>query len=275
MLQLPPLFKYAPQSDSEAIRMNRHQAFWGVAAILCGALMIGPAVVAQTFDVKTLDIKQGSLEIGLDNSFFGGVPRNNNLNRSAHDQSIDYGVREWWRLSAVLKLENPDQSDLHASRVAVENIFVLRPMDEKKKQDVGVGFFASVEASVREDDTNALFFGPIVTAKWDQVTLAANPFLSQTFGRNREEGIAFIYGWQAKYQIREGLAVGIEGFGSIENIGNSPRVAEQEHVVGPVVFTEIEVTKDFKITPDIGLLFGLTRATPDVALKFNIGIPLR
>ncbi len=275
MLQLPPDFKYAPQSDLEAIRMNRHQAFWGVAAILCGALTIGPAAVAQTFDVKQLDIKQGSLEIGLDNSFFGGVPRNNNLNRSAHDQSIDYGVREWWRLSAVLKLENPDLGDLHATRVAVENIFVLRPMDEKKKQDVGVGFFASVEASVRDDVTNALFFGPIVTAKWDQVTLAANPFLSQTFGRNREEGIAFVYGWQAKYQIREGLAVGIEGFGSIENIGNSPRVAEQEHVVGPVVFTEIEVTKDFKITPDIGLLFGLTRATPDVALKLNVGIPLR
>ena len=156
------------------------------------------SAVGQTFDVKQLDIKQGSLEIGFDNSFFGGLPRNSNLNRSAHDQSIDYGVREWWRLSAVLKLENPDQGDLHATRVAVENIFVLRAMDEKKKQDVGVGFFAAVEASLRDNDTNALFFGPIVTAKWDRVTFAANPFLSQTFGHNRAECIAFVDGWQGK-----------------------------------------------------------------------------
>jgi len=41
-----------------------------------------------------------------------------------------------------------------------------------------------------------------------------------------------------------------------------------------VIFTEIALAKDFKITPDIGLLFGLTPATPDVALKLNVGIPL-
>ena len=128
--------------------MHRYQAFWGVAAILCGALTIGPAAVAQTFDVKQLDIKQGSLEIGLDNSFFGGVPRNNNLNRSAHDQSIDYGVREWWRLSAVLKLENPDHGDLHAEHECLECRAAAQIIGTVKLADLGC------DVALEETDTD-------------------------------------------------------------------------------------------------------------------------
>jgi hypothetical protein len=79
------------------------------------------------------------LEVGLDNSFMSGVLASHN--RSAHDQSIDYGMREWWRLSGVVKLEKPAHDDLQASRVAVENILVLRPM--KAAHDVGLGFFAA------------------------------------------------------------------------------------------------------------------------------------
>jgi len=41
-----------------------------------------------------------------------------------------------------------------------------------------------------------------------------------------------------------------------------------------VIFAEIPLGRDFKITPDIGVLFGLTPATPNVALKLNIGVPL-
>ena len=40
---------------------------------------------------------------------------------------------------------------------------------------------------------------------------------AQTFGRNHVEGIALNYGWQMKYEVRSGLAVGIEGFGVAEN----------------------------------------------------------
>jgi hypothetical protein len=119
-----------------------------------------------------------------------------------------------------------------------------------------------------------LFFGPIVTLKDDKLSFTANPFFEKTFGRNNVEGIALNYAWHAKYAVRTGLAVGIEGFGVVENLGSSPALRDQEHRVGPAIFAEFALTKDLKITPDIGLLFGLTRATPDLALKFNVGVPL-
>ena len=107
-----------------------------------------------------------------------------------------------------------------------------------------------------------------------ELSFTANPFLERNFGRNSVEGIAFTYGWQAKYEVGDGFAVGIEAYGRIEHLGDPPPWSEQEHIIGPVVYAEIPLGRDFKITPDIGVLFGLTRATPDVALKLNVGIPL-
>jgi hypothetical protein len=41
-----------------------------------------------------------------------------------------------------------------------------------------------------------------------------------------------------------------------------------------VLFTEVEVAKAFKIEPSVGVLFGLTSATSDVTLRFNVDIHL-
>jgi hypothetical protein len=244
------------------------------ALIVVAQATAGAPALAQTLDVKLLDVKQGRLELGLDNSVLLGLPRGANLNHSAHDQSLDYGVRDWWRLSGVIKLENPDDADFRVARAAVENVFVLRPVDDKRPFDLGVGWFAAVDASLNPHTTNTAFFGPIITLAAQKLSFTANPFLERNFGRNSVEGIAFTYGWQAKYEVRDGFAVGIEAYGRIEHLGDPPPWSEQEHIAGPVVYAEVPLGRDFKIAPDIGVLFGLTRATPDVALKLNVGIPL-
>lgn len=260
--------------------MRFQKPSWAVGAtstpIIIVVALASTGAAGQTFDVKQLDVKQGSLELGLDNTVHRGVPRDRgaDVNRSAHDQSLDYGLRDWWRLSGVLKVENPQDVDFRIARTAVENLFVLRTIDDKRPHGVGFGWFTAVEASLHPDTTNSLIFGPIVTLKADKLSLTANPFLERTFGRNHVEGLALAYGWNAKYEVREGFAIGVEGFGLIEHLGNAPPWSDQEHRIGPAIFTEIALTKDFKITPDIGLLFGLTPATPDVAIKLNIGIPL-
>lgn len=251
--------------------------FWSVAVASALILLTSlDRVAGQTFDVKQLEVKQGSLELELDNTLHLGVPRDRgaDVNRSAHEQSINYGLRDWWRLSAVLKLEDPQDVDLRIAKTAVENLFVLKAIDDRYPRDIGLGWFTALEASVHQDTTNSLIFGPIVTLTSRKLSLTANPFFEKTFGRNRVEGIALNYAWHAKYELRDGFAVGIEGFGLVENLGNPPPWSQQEHRVGPAIFTEIALSDDFKITPDIGLLFGLTSATPDVALKLNVGIPL-
>jgi hypothetical protein len=245
-------------------------------APLAGIALITDAS-AQTFDVKTPDVKRGSLELGLDNTLHTGVPHDPGaaVNRSVHEQSLDYGLLSWWKVSGVLKLEKPEEDAFRANAVALENLIVLRPMAESKPRDVALGWFTSIDASINRDTTNAVLFGPVATVKADKLTVGLNPFFEQTFGRNSVDGIALNYAWQVKYDVREGLAVGVEGYGVVDNLGDPPPWQDQTHRVGPVVFTELKLAEGLVLTPDIGLLFGLTRATPDVALKFNVGVPLR
>lgn len=255
-------------------RGMRASGFLVLAAGLWIGAMTGGAR-AQTFDVKQIEVTKGYLGIGLSNTFHAGLPAGVDANRSAHDQALDYGLASWWKVSGVMKLERPLEADFRAARLAFESTFVLRGLDEKKAVDLGLGWFSAVEASIHDDTTNAFVFGPILTLKLDQTTVTANPFLERTFGRNRVDGIAFNYAWHVKHELRKGLAIGVEGFGVVENIGDPPPWREQEHRIGPAIFTEIALTQDVTINPDIGLLFGLTEATPDVAIKLNIGIPLR
>jgi hypothetical protein len=237
-----------------------------------GAMLVLPASAeAQTFEVKQLDVKQGSLDLGLDNSVQGGVRRRDD-ERSAHDQSLDYGVTNWWRLSGVLKLENPLQEDFRVARTSVENIWVFRGVP--KEGGIGLGWFTTVEASTDPATTNSSQFGPIIQLEKDKFSFTANPFFEKTFGRNRKPGIALNYGWNAKYKLNDNLSVGVEGFGLVEDLGEASALAEQQHRIGPALFASIKLAEHLTITPDIGLFFGLTEATPSLTLKFNVGVPL-
>lgn len=85
--------------------MPRHKRSLSVGLTSLLALVGATGALGQTFDVKQPDVTQGSLELGLDNTWHRGVPRDrgSDINRSAHDQSLDYGLRDWWRLSALRK----------------------------------------------------------------------------------------------------------------------------------------------------------------------------
>ncbi len=231
---------------------------------LLAAFSFVPTALPQTFDVKGLHVEKGATEFASDNAFFSG-----GTSRSAHEQILHYGLREWWRLTGAVEWDNPVGQGAHATHVAVENIFVLRPM--KLGTDLGLGLFAALEGSLhRSSSTNAVVFGPIIAARWGRLTTTLNPFFEQTFGRNREEGIAFTYGLQTKYEVGRGFSIGVEGYGLVENLGDTPRLADQAHRVGPVLFQEISLPEGVKMEPSFGILFGLTPATPDVTFRLNV-----
>ena len=236
-----------------------------------GTLLLPATALAQTFDVKQLDVTGGALEAASDNTVQGGIRRRDD-NRSAHDLSLDYGVSNAWRFSGLIKLENPLDEDFRLAKSAVENIWVFRPVP--KEGGLGLGWFTSVEVATDRASTNESQFGPIVTLKDDKLAFTANPFFEKTFGRNRVEGIALNYGWNVKYTLNDTLAIGVEGFGLIENLGDPASLAEQQHRLGPALFATIKLSEHLTITPDVGLFIGLTEATPSLTLKLNVGVPL-
>ena len=62
-------------------------------------------------------------------------------------------------------------------------------------------------------------------------SLTLNPYFEKSFGKNQEEGIEFNYQWHAKASVNERLALGIEGYGAIPNIGDgNPCAGAQAHL---------------------------------------------
>ncbi len=244
-----------------------------VAAVAAlSVISLAPGASAQTFDVKPVEVEKGAVDYGPETMFAVHPPEG--ANRHANEQALFYGLTDRWKISGALKFEQPKSDDMRLVGLAAGSLFVLRALDDKKPFDYGLGWYTEVTGAVHRDATNSVLFGLIPTVKTDKLSFTSNLFLEKTFGQNREEGIAFAYGWQVKYDLREGFGLGVEGFGVVDNLGNAPPWSEQEHRIGPVAYTQIDFGRDTKVGVDLGLLFGLTPATPDTAVKLNFNVPI-
>lgn len=219
--------------------------------------------------------------------------------RTAHEAAVHTGVTSFWMSKLAFTFSREDGERYRADAIASENVFRFTP---QRGGPLDLGWFTAVSAGLNGDATNAFEFGPILTLASGPLALTLNPFLEKTFGRKREDGIAFTYGWRATYAFSETFAIGVEGYGEVENIGDAPPVSEQVHRIGPVLYLGHmhgavhgghsgqshhqggashgahehadeagHPSHGGDLHAEIGLLFGLTQETPDVALKFNIG----
>jgi hypothetical protein len=253
------------------------------------ALLASPAV-AGTFDVKSTDIAKGETEVSVNTSYFSGYPINAELLRHSSEIGIGYGFTDWWKAGLKIGFDKPIGADFQASTAGVEAQFLLRKFEANS---LGIGWYTGVDFRIADDATNTLTFGPIFQFGSEKTSFTVNPFLARTFGRNHEEGMAFTYAWQAKQELREGLAFGIEGYGSVPNIGNSPSLDFQEHRIGPVLYFERSLARSNAAAPksmsikdvksaeadkgpdgpklniEAGVLFGLTDGTQDVTYKLK------
>lgn len=271
------------------------QVLGGLAALVWLSVAAALPSAAGTFEVKTPEASKGETEIGLNTAFFGGYPVNADPLRRSLEIGAAHAPTDWWKLGAKINLDQEVGADLRAVTAGVETLVVLRPLGG----GFGLGLYGSLDKALRDDQTNSVTFGPVLQFGTETTSLALNPFLVRTFGQNRTEGVDLAYGWQVKHALREGFAIGIEGYGVVPNIADSPGLAFQEHRIGPVVYFERALSgvragpaklgardgaKDVggpakddaddsgpKFVGEIGVYRGLTDGTQDWAVKFKGG----
>jgi hypothetical protein len=251
------------------------------------ALGTQPAAAGHNiFHIFTPAIEAGAWGVEAISAFQSGFPADGEHEpvRMAHELAVHTGVNEYWMTKIALGLERPVGGDYEATAIASENTFRLfKPTGSA----FDVAMFGALELGIADDATNAVAFGPILSYARGPVAIMINPFFEKSFGRNREDGVEFTYGWRATYQLSDLLSVGVEGYGAIENISNAPPTDEQIHRIGPVLYLghvhgnpegahgaehhAHEGNGHAEWHAEIGVLFGMTDATPDTAIKFNIG----
>ena len=240
------------------------------------ALAFALPVGAQPFEVVEPEVEKGEFEIEANGAVQTGFPEaedddDEEAVRHAHELAIGYGLTDFLKLEAGVTLEKEVGEDLQATNFEIEATLELL---EQEESGLGLGFFAAIEPRIDDEATDEFEFGPIFAFALGGVQNTANTFFEKSFGKNREEGWGFAYAWQSKVELEEGLGIGIEAFGEVEDIGEDPPVSEQEHRLGPVVYYDMELGEDREIGIAFGVLFGLTKSTPDVAFKWNVELEL-
>lgn len=162
--------------------------------------LAGTDAHAQVFDVKGVDVEPGKTTVESNNTVFDGFPANAERTRSSHELAFGYGFADWFKLGVKASFDKPLDESFQFSTAAIEGQATLK----KFQGGLGIAWFTEVALAIDRDETNAVTFGPILQFGTEATQFLINPFFSQTFGRNREDGTEFSYAWALKQQIRDG-----------------------------------------------------------------------
>jgi hypothetical protein len=279
--------------------MLLHRLSIVLAAIAAGVALSPLMARADTFDLKTLDYDKGRTYLEVNTSYFHGYPVNAERLRASIDPTLNYAVTDRWLAAVKATMNKPIDDEFRVSTIGTEQTFALR----KLEGGFAFGVVGGVNLATFRGETNDVSFGPILTFGTEQTQLTINSALDKTFGQNRVDGVALTYAWGAKHELQKGVAFGIEGHGTIQNLGASPTLAEQPHRVGPVLYLERELSRGMassggpkglslkdlksnapvnsaatdapappKLYMEAGVLFGLTEGTQNTVFKLKGGI---
>lgn len=232
---------------------------------------------AQVFEVIHPDIVKGGFEIEILNGFvLDSVEEGDE--RTAHELAIAYAPLDFWKTKAAIEIANPRGEPAEYEAFEWKNIFAYtfgEGHHHGHSHDHGEhGFFAFetiglfTKLEVPNDGglgSGAFEVGPIAEAAIGPVTTVANFFFEFPF--EDEEGAGIAYALEVKYPVLEQFSVGFEAYGEVENAFRSE--SEDEHFIGPALYSKFDLGRDRILLPRLAFLFGLTEDAPDATASLN------
>jgi hypothetical protein len=320
------LIEPTPRCASE-----RSKAFPILALALCSGITPASAepFIGQ-FELKTLEAAPGSYEFQSQNAWswdqpsrrierddLGGLEMDENaVARQRHAFELEIGLTSVlkMRIGVEFEKERFDEVDtiaaandfdtLQFSEIGAELVATLMPRDG---DGAGLGFVAEVEGPWDQKESNSLSLGPIIEYQSGQWFAALVPMVVHSFRGETEQGSEvdnkwdFAYAAQLMHTLSQSWSVALEGYGTIERLGNSGRPSEaaqtfgdfDQHRAGAVFYYSHEFASDREsrvragaaslssagdeeegrsLTIGLGMLEGLNENTPDHTLKLSIEV---
>ncbi len=238
------------------------------AGALCIAALLAllPAsAIAGTFDIKGPEVEKDEKELLTNHTFQSGFPANADRIRHSFEFVASYAFSERFKGGLKSNFDRPLDDGAHLSTVGIEGQIFVGSFGPA----IAVAWYTGLDVHVHRHDTNTLTFGPLIKFGDDALSLTLNPLFTHSFGPHREDGVAFVYAVGLKGALRESLAIGIEAYGTLPDIGDSPSPNFQDHRIGPVVYIDHDLRpargdeRATKLSLEIGAFVGLTDAAPD------------
>ena len=253
------------------------RVFSGLAAVTAVAVLSAGLLPARAeFEIPEVDAEKGAFEAEYRGARHWGVPEgeeadDDDLLRQSHEVELQYGLTDWWMLRLTPNVEQPEGESLELVSIGIETQFVLVP---RHGGPLGIAIMAGYGPdSLFVSDPDEVEFGPVVEIAPGPWLFSLNPRLFREVGSAAEQdGFGFEYAAQARLSVTDRWALAVLGFGEIEELAHAGPFETQNHVFGPslYVFSAPQAEREWAL--GAGVLFGLTEATADAALRITFAV---
>lgn len=244
-------------------------------------LPTGAPAWAGTFDVKGAEVVEGESELAIGAAWQDGFPANSGFLRQSYETAYSYGLLPWLKAGAKIGFEQLDGERLQAGYAGVEAQAVLI---DPAQAGFGLAWYTGVDFGLQPDAGEVMAFGPLVSFDLaEDLSVILNPLFEKAWSP-ATRGIDFTYAWQARATLNDNVGLGLEGYGAVPDVADAPSAAFQEHRLGPVLYlshaggsgsgaaTTPGSTGSGNVELQLGVLFGLTDATPDTTARALLAI---
>ena len=282
------------------------------------------------FELKNLESEPGMYEFQSQNAWSWDQPPRqvasgtdglefdeNAVVRQRHALELEMGLTHSVKMRVGVEFEKErldepagieqanDFGSLELTEVGAEVIVVVAP---REGDGGGLGMVAELEGPADQEESNNLTLGPILEFQSGRWFAAAVPMFVYAFGGDTEKGEEvddkwdFAYATQITYTFSDTWALALEGYGTVDRLGNSGNPSEatellgdfDQHRAGPVLYYTSslgnprgpgqrvpgsalaagsgEEEEGATLTIGLGLLAGLNGNTPDQTLKLSIEV---
>jgi hypothetical protein len=216
-----------------------------------GIAAVGQFTIQQHLNYTAIGLK--------DPPFPGGLVSNHAINGTPE---FAYGVTDWWEVGLYLPFAIQDQQFLSNS-FKLRSLFVS-PNADQRNFFYGINFEFSNTTPKFAQTRFALEVRPIIGIRNADYEFIVNPIVDAGFGRFGE--LDFAPAARLARKLGQDTYVGLEYYADFGEIGNFPKLADQQHTLFAV--------SDFKLgvmDVDFGVGFGLTRASDRLVIKTILG----
>jgi len=238
------------------------------ACALGAGLFVGTTSAASAqFYVRSPDVEKGQTAIEEHGAIYSG-PGEDERRRQSHEVEFKHGLTDRWELI----VEGFFRQDIGESIEAREfEIGAQYEIIERHGDGIGLAFRTIYEFALQDHSPDEILFGPLAKYVKGSDSATINTFfVGQVSDEAEIDSLELKVNWRLKHEFGEHFALGVEGYGEIEDLSHAGSFDEQKHRLGPVAYYEFggHAGKP-KWEFAAGTLFGISEATSDVTFKFD------
>jgi hypothetical protein len=241
-------------------------AWTSTSAILTLAMLAGNA--RADFKVHYPDAEPGEFEFEEIGSYGrSGNPATDNEQSFVHE--LGYGINNWWHTELEFETNRPGGPGNHLKfdQLTTENQFVF---GERGQYWLDPGFFIEYGQGLLKGSPNETTFGPTLRKEFFHTVNTVNLFVEKELGPHADGHTNFLYAWETRIALGTPVEPGFQAYGDIGPITGPLPVGQQDHRIGPQLFTQISDLGPGTLKMNGGVLFGLTPAVPRQTFRWQL-----